>query len=146
MSDPQIPEELAKAVVGVHALHDFMPHPMHKDRGAVKRDHTTGAWSMVTPSPDFTFAPTAAVRGEQPTAHSGTCNTATGNCACTTSHQCTATLSGAAAKCNTTTNTCVQCQSNADCFGPSTCNTATSVCEDDVLRRRAPRTSPPSTT
>ncbi len=43
-SDPHIPAELAKAVVGVHALHDFMPHPTHKDRGLVRRDHATGKW------------------------------------------------------------------------------------------------------
>jgi subtilase family serine protease len=127
--DPQIPAELAKAVVGVHALHDFMPHPMHEDRGPVKRDHVTGAWSLVKPSPGFTLAPYGGECVENSDCTSGTCNTATGVCTCTTSNQCTATLSGAAAKCNTTTDTCVQCQSNADCFGPSTCNTATSVCE-----------------
>jgi subtilase family serine protease len=46
MSDPQIPEELAKVVVGVHALHDFMPRSLRKDRGPVKRDGKTGAWTM----------------------------------------------------------------------------------------------------
>ena len=35
MSDPQIPAALADVVVGVHALHDFMPHPLHHDRGRV---------------------------------------------------------------------------------------------------------------
>ena len=56
LRDPQIPSELAKAVVGVYGLNDFMPHVMHKKRGAVQRDHTTGAWRVTNPSPDFTFS------------------------------------------------------------------------------------------
>ncbi len=32
MTDPQIPEALSAAVVGVVSLHDFRPHPMHKPR------------------------------------------------------------------------------------------------------------------
>jgi subtilase family serine protease len=54
MSDPRIPAALSGVVVGVHALHDFMPHPLHKDRGAVKRDGASGRWSMVSAQPDFT--------------------------------------------------------------------------------------------
>jgi subtilase family serine protease len=54
-SDPQIPAALADVVVGVHALHDFMPHPMHVDRGAAARDRKTGTWSMVGADPAFTF-------------------------------------------------------------------------------------------
>ncbi len=127
--DPQIPAELAKTVVGVHALHDFMPHPMHESRGPVKRDHVTGAWSLVKPSPDFTIAGYGGECVQNSDCSSGDCNTATGVCECTTNNQCSATLSGAAAKCNATTKTCVQCQSNADCLGPSTCNTSTNVCE-----------------
>jgi subtilase family serine protease len=129
MRDPQIPEELAKVVVGVHALHDFMPHPMHKDSGQVRRDHATGAWSLIKPSPDFTMGPYGGECAQNSDCTSGACNTATGVCTCTKNNQCKATLSGAAAACNTTTDTCVQCRSNADCFGPSTCNTTTSVCE-----------------
>ena len=53
MSDPSIPAELAKSVVGV-TLHNFMPKPMHKMAGVVQRDDTTGAWRMVSPSPEFT--------------------------------------------------------------------------------------------
>jgi subtilase family serine protease len=128
MNDPQIPAELAKVVVGVHALHDFMPHPMHKDLGAVKRNPTTGAWSMVKPSPNFSF-PYGGECEENADCASGTCNLTTGICACTTSTQCSATLSGAAASCNATAQTCVQCRTNADCLGPATCNTTTNACE-----------------
>jgi subtilase family serine protease len=52
MSDPQIPAHLAPVVVGVHALHDFMPHPNFKSKGLARRDSATGAWSKV--NPDFT--------------------------------------------------------------------------------------------
>ncbi len=127
MSDPQIPEELAKVVVGVHALHDFMPHAMRKDRGAVKRDAATGKWRRTTP--DFTM-PTYGVQCiKNSQCKSGTCNTATGLCKCTASNQCAATLSGAAAKCDVPTGFCVACQSNADCYGPSTCDTTTNACQ-----------------
>src|SRR5262249_34475186 len=54
-SDPQIPQELAKVVAGIHALHDFMPHPMKKERGQVTRDSATGQWNVSSPSPDDTF-------------------------------------------------------------------------------------------
>ena len=37
MSDPSIPAALAPVVVGIHALHDFMPHPLHRDLGAATR-------------------------------------------------------------------------------------------------------------
>src|SRR5580658_4620161 len=44
MGEPQIPTALARVVVGVHALHDFMPRSMHKDLGAVRRDANGGGW------------------------------------------------------------------------------------------------------
>lgn len=53
MSDPQIPEALASVVVGVHALHDFMPRPMVKSHGFARRDSATGSWSRAA-DPDFT--------------------------------------------------------------------------------------------
>ncbi len=52
MSDPQIPAHLASVVVGVHALHDFMPHPNYKSKGLARRDSASGQWSQV--NPDFT--------------------------------------------------------------------------------------------
>lgn len=131
MSDPQIPTELAKVVLGVHALHDFMPHSMRKERGAVKRNPATGGWSMVTRSPDFTL-PTVGACVENSQCSSGTCDLTTGACKCTTATQCSATLSGGAATCATNssgTTECVQCASNADCVFPATCNTQTRVCD-----------------
>ncbi len=53
MSDPAIPEALAPVVAGIHALHDFMPHPLNKSRGLVKRD-SSGTWSAAEGQPDFT--------------------------------------------------------------------------------------------
>ncbi len=133
LTDPQIPAELAKTVVGIFALHDFMPHSMKKDRGAVKRDPVSGAWSVVKPSPNETFPTYGGECAANADCASGTCNLATGICKCTTSTQCSATLSGAAASCNTTAQTCVQCQTNADCLGPATCNTSTNVCQQTFL-------------
>jgi subtilase family serine protease len=50
MSDPAIPAALAPVVAGIHALHDFMPHPLHRDLGAVQRSHATGTWSFANPA------------------------------------------------------------------------------------------------
>lgn len=38
MRDPQVPEALAPVVVGVKALHNFFPKPMHRLGGVVTRD------------------------------------------------------------------------------------------------------------
>jgi len=48
MSDPQIPEGLTPVVVGVKALHNFFPRPMHKLGGVVHRDAETGKWRRET--------------------------------------------------------------------------------------------------
>jgi hypothetical protein len=48
MSDPQIPASLAPVVMGVKALHNFFPHPLHHLGSAVKRDAATGAWKRIT--------------------------------------------------------------------------------------------------
>lgn len=47
MSDPQIPAALAPVVSGVKALHDFLPHPLHRMGGQVSFNSTTGAWQRV---------------------------------------------------------------------------------------------------
>jgi subtilase family serine protease len=47
MSDPQIPVALTPVVVGVKALHNFFPHPLHKLGSQVKRDAATGRWKRV---------------------------------------------------------------------------------------------------
>ena len=44
MSDPQIPAALATAVVGVKALHNFFPKPLHHMGSTVQRDAATGKW------------------------------------------------------------------------------------------------------
>jgi len=48
MSDPQIPAALAPVVLGVKALHNFFPHPLHKMVSQVQRDNKTGKWARVT--------------------------------------------------------------------------------------------------
>ena len=47
MTDPQIPAALAPVVVGVKALHNFLPHPMHRDAGKVQFNRTTGHWQRL---------------------------------------------------------------------------------------------------
>jgi len=47
MSDPQIPSALAPLVVGIQALHNFYPHPLHRMGGRVTRNADTGAWQRV---------------------------------------------------------------------------------------------------
>ena len=45
MSDPQIPAALAPVVVGVKALHNFFPRPLHHMGQTVQRDAQTGKWA-----------------------------------------------------------------------------------------------------
>jgi hypothetical protein len=47
MRDPQIPEALAPVVVGVKALHNFFPKPMHRLGSLVTRDAEAGGWRRV---------------------------------------------------------------------------------------------------
>jgi hypothetical protein len=44
MSDPQIPAALATVVVGVKALHNFSPRPLHRMGKLAQRDGKTGKW------------------------------------------------------------------------------------------------------
>jgi hypothetical protein len=48
MSDPQIPTALSQVVVGVKALHNFFPRPMHRLGSAVTRDSASGKWQRPT--------------------------------------------------------------------------------------------------
>lgn len=48
MSDPQIPAALAPVVVGVKALHNFLPHSLHKAVGQARFDKQSGRWQRVT--------------------------------------------------------------------------------------------------
>ncbi len=69
MTDPQIPIALAPVVVGVKALHNFLPHPMHTAGERVTFNRALGGWQRVTNasatsstvlSSGFTFASSAA--------------------------------------------------------------------------------------
>ena len=48
MRDPQIPSALTPVVVGVQALHNFFPHPLHKLGGQAQRNSKTGAWERIS--------------------------------------------------------------------------------------------------
>ncbi len=50
MSDPQIPAALGTVVVGVKALHNFFPRPLHHLGKQVTRDSATGKWQRVSGS------------------------------------------------------------------------------------------------
>lgn len=64
MSDPQIPMALDPVVVGPKALHNFIPHPLHRMGGRVTFNKDTGKWeripgtnaARVAPRPDFGFS------------------------------------------------------------------------------------------
>jgi subtilase family serine protease len=47
MSDPQIPAALLPAVVGVKALHNFFPKPMHKLGSKVQFNRDAGKWQRI---------------------------------------------------------------------------------------------------
>ena len=48
MSDPQIPAALAPVVVGVKALHNFFPRPLHRMGSQVKLSREAGGWQRVS--------------------------------------------------------------------------------------------------
>ncbi len=48
MTDPQIPAALAPVIVGIKALHNFLPQPQHKLGSLVQFDQQTGKWKKVT--------------------------------------------------------------------------------------------------
>ena len=69
MTDPQIPSALASVVVGIKALHNFLPHPLHRGGNAVQFNRELGGWQRVptaatasstAASSGFTFASSAA--------------------------------------------------------------------------------------
>jgi hypothetical protein len=61
MTDPQIPAALAPAVMGVKALHNFFPRPLHRVGRAVTFDLESGKWKRVAPNavaiPPVPFVP-----------------------------------------------------------------------------------------
>ncbi len=50
MNDPEIPEALAPAIVGIVSIHDFRPHPMVKPRTQYTYTDSNGTWYAVTPA------------------------------------------------------------------------------------------------
>ena len=62
MSDPQIPTALAPVVVGVKALHNFFPRPLHRLGSVVTRDSSTGKWQR----PAATTASAGSSAGSKP--------------------------------------------------------------------------------
>lgn len=50
MTDPQIPAALASVVVGVKALHNFLPHPLHRQGAQVEFNKQLGKWQRVVTS------------------------------------------------------------------------------------------------
>jgi len=62
MSDPQIPAALSPAMVGVKALHNFFPRPLHRMGSQVKRDSKTGKWQRIASSAVSAEAKAAGVR------------------------------------------------------------------------------------
>lgn len=51
MSNPEIPMALTPVVVGVKALHDFTPKPLHHGGAQVVRDAETGKWKRLVSEP-----------------------------------------------------------------------------------------------
>jgi hypothetical protein len=69
MSDPEIPEALAPAVVGVKSLHNFFPRPRHRLGSVVSKDAATGKWkrpvrALSTSASDHPGAESTAARPE----------------------------------------------------------------------------------
>jgi hypothetical protein len=48
MTDPSIPTALAPVVVGIKALHNFLPHPMHRIGSQVEFSRELGGWQRTT--------------------------------------------------------------------------------------------------
>jgi subtilase family serine protease len=65
MSDPRIPSALTPVVVGVEALHNFFPHPLHKLGAQVHRNAQTGKWERISAPPRSTASAPAAKAGSK---------------------------------------------------------------------------------
>ncbi len=50
VNDPDIPEALASAIVGIVSIHDFRPHPMVKPRTQYTYTDSNGTFQAVTPA------------------------------------------------------------------------------------------------
>jgi subtilase family serine protease len=50
VNDPEVPEALAPAIVGIVSIHDFRPHPMIKPRTQYTYTDSNGTFQAVTPA------------------------------------------------------------------------------------------------
>jgi len=62
MSDPSIPEALTPVVVGVKALHNFFPRPLHKLGSAVRRN-PQGGWTRISSPASLPTKPVSPAAG-----------------------------------------------------------------------------------
>jgi subtilase family serine protease len=63
MTDSQIPSALTPVVVGVEALHNFFPRPLHKLGAQVRRNAQTGTWERISNPASHSSEPAAHVAG-----------------------------------------------------------------------------------
>ena len=66
MRDPRIPTALTTVVVGVKALHNFFPRPLHRLGGQVVFNREAGGWQRLPPSNESTLSKSAAPGRVQP--------------------------------------------------------------------------------
>ena len=50
MTDPQIPAALAPVIVGIKALHNFLPRPLHRLGNQVSFNQQAGKWQRLATS------------------------------------------------------------------------------------------------
>jgi Pro-kumamolisin, activation domain/Bacterial Ig-like domain (group 3) len=70
MTDPELPAALSSVVVGVKALHNFFPRPLHRVGSPVTRDRATGKW-VRSAEPVTTALRAKAPLTAAPSAHAG---------------------------------------------------------------------------
>lgn len=72
MTNPSIPTALTPVVVGVKALHNFLPHPMHTAVNRVEYNSKLGGWQRVSSPLTSSSAPVSPFALASPTTASGT--------------------------------------------------------------------------
>ena len=60
MTDPQIPAALAPVIVGIKALHNFLPRPLHRLGNQVSFNQQAGKWQRLATSASTAFTTPAA--------------------------------------------------------------------------------------
>lgn len=66
MSDPQIPEALSPVIVGIKALHDFRPRPLHRMGSKVELNSQTGSWERIGDAGSAFVAPIVSAQAGSP--------------------------------------------------------------------------------